>query len=92
MSAGGDAKLRCSWIAKHSLSIPSQKLGESRLGVTVDDRGRLVSFKHVLTVPPEAAGQDRKVVWHQQLQLIRLYQVRVALRERSGDRKRNAVD
>jgi len=71
-------------------SKPQQEIDV--LGVAVDDRGQLVSFKHVLTVPREAAGQDPKIVWHQQLRVNPgLYQVRVALRERSSGRTGSAM-
>jgi VWFA-related protein len=71
-------------------SKPQQEIDV--LGVAVDDRGLVASFKHVLTVPREAAGQDRKVIWHQQLRVKPgLYQVRVALRERSTGRTGSAM-
>ena len=61
-------------------------------GVAVDDRGQLVSFKQVVTVPVEASGSERKVTWHQQLAVKPgLYQVRVALRERSSGRTGSAM-
>lgn len=61
-------------------------------GAAVDDRGQLVSFKQVVTVPVEAAASERRVTWHQQL-LVKpgLYQVRVALRERSTGRTGSAM-
>lgn len=87
---------------KLSMQIDREALdldGESKtqrevdvMGVAVDDRGQVASFKHVLTVPREAAGQDRMIVWHQQLRVNPgLYQVRVALRERSSGRAGSAM-
>jgi VWFA-related protein len=62
------------------------------LGVAVDDRGQVASFKHLLTVPGAGSGLERVVTWHQQL-LVKpgLYQVRVALRERSSGRTGSAM-
>jgi VWFA-related protein len=61
------------------------------MGVAVDDRGQVASFKHLLTAPRAAAGQDR-IIWHQQLLVPPgLYQVRVALRERSSGRTGSAM-
>jgi VWFA-related protein len=37
------------------------------MGVAVDDRGQVASFKHRLTVPKESLGRERMVTWHQQL-------------------------
>lgn len=61
-------------------------------GVAVDDRGQLVSFKQVLSVPGENSGPEQAVTWHQQL-LVKpgLYQVRVAVRERSSGRTGSAM-
>ncbi|MDX6694153.1 MAG: hypothetical protein QOF02_1756 [Blastocatellia bacterium] len=58
------------------------------LGVAIDDRGAIASFKQKLTIErkAQAAGQ-RFVVWNQQLTLAPgLYQIRVAVRERASGR------
>jgi hypothetical protein len=60
-------------------------------GVALDDRGQFASFKQLLTVPPDSVARDQAIVWSQQLQLKPgLYQVRVAVRERSTGRTGNA--
>jgi hypothetical protein len=59
------------------------------LGVALDDRGRLATFKQVLAVPRDALEKsgERFVQWSQQLQLPPgLYQVRVAARDRRSGR------
>jgi VWFA-related protein len=59
------------------------------LGAAIDDRGVIVTFKQVLTVTadPSTQNQRQPVVWNQQLKLPPgLYQVRVAVRERSSGR------
>jgi hypothetical protein len=61
-------------------------------GVAVDDRGLVVSFKQVVTVPGEDAAREPTVVWNQQLSIKPgLYQVRVAVRERSSGRTGSAL-
>ena len=61
------------------------------VGVALDDRGQFASFKQLLTVPRESAGEKLAVVWSQQLQLKPgLYQVRVAIKERSTGRTGSA--
>jgi VWFA-related protein len=63
------------------------------IGVAVDDRGQFSSFKQVLTVVPDPGSQQRAVTWNQQLQLKPgLYQVRVAVRERSSGRMGSAME
>jgi VWFA-related protein len=63
------------------------------LGIAVDDRGQFSSFKQVLTVVPDPGSQPRAVTWNQQLQLKPgLYQVRVAVRERSSGRMGSAME
>lgn len=55
------------------------------IGAAVDDRGIIVTFKQVLTITPDPAGQNQTVVWNQQLKLQPgLYQVRVAVRDRES--------
>lgn len=63
------------------------------IGVAIDDRGIIVTFKQLLTVVPDPAIQNRAqpIVWNQQLKLRPgLYQVRVAVRERSSGRTGSA--
>jgi VWFA-related protein len=65
----------------------SQKSELDVVGAAVDDRGIIVTFKQVLTVTldPTAKNQSQPVVWNQQLLVPPgLYQVRVAVRERSS--------
>jgi VWFA-related protein len=60
------------------------------LGVALDDRGSISSFKQTLTVEPARASR-RFVVWNHQLPLAPgLYQVRVAVRERQSGRTGSA--
>lgn len=64
------------------------------IGAAVDDRGVIATFKQVLTVTNGAEGQDRSapVVWNQQLTVpAGLYQVRVAVRERTTGRIGSAI-
>lgn len=63
-------------------------------GAAIDDRGRIGSFKQLLTITPEVAAGDnsQNVVWHQRLHLKPgLYQVRVALRDRATGRTGSAM-
>jgi VWFA-related protein len=64
------------------------------LGVALDDRGSISSFKQKLTITRESlstVGRDY-VVWNQQLPLPPgLYQVRVAVRERASGRTGSAM-
>ena len=63
------------------------------VGVALDDRGQFASFKQLLSVPQESAAEELAVVWSQQLQLKPgLYQVRVAVRERSSGRTGSATE
>jgi VWFA-related protein len=63
------------------------------LGVAIDDRGPLSSFKQRLAIEPDSMSSDaRPVIWNQQLLLVPgLYQVRVAVRERSSGRTGSAM-
>ncbi|MEA2203449.1 MAG: hypothetical protein QOE77_225 [Blastocatellia bacterium] len=71
----------------------SKKAEVDVIGVAVDDRGQFSSFKQVLTVVPDPGSQQRAVTWNQQLQLKPgLYQVRVAVRERSSGRMGSAME
>ncbi len=71
-----------------SVDTPQQKSEVDVLGAAIDDRGLIHSFKQVLTVTPRPAGQFLlPVIWNQQLNVgPGLYQVRVAVRERSTGR------
>ena len=82
-------------IDRQALSVdPDANTRQAELdvaGVAVDDRGLLASFKQVVKVPEES-GRERMVTWHQQLAVKPgLYQVRVALRERSSGRTGSAM-
>lgn len=63
------------------------------LGVAIDDRGSLSSFKQRLAIEPDSiASGARPVIWNQQLALAPgLYQVRVAVRERDSGRTGSAM-
>lgn len=64
------------------------------IGAAIDDRGLIYSFKQVLTVTPPPAEQARlPVIWNQHLNVRPgLYQVRVAVRERSSGRAGSAME
>jgi len=69
-----------------------QKTEVDVVGVAVDDRGQIASFKQVLTVPDGSSQPEKTVVWNQQLNVKPgLYQVRVAVRERSSGRTGSAM-
>jgi VWFA-related protein len=60
------------------------------LGVALDDRGSISSFKQTLTVEPYSAAR-KLVAWNHQMPLAPgLYQVRVAVRERLTGRTGSA--
>ena len=71
----------------------AQKTEVDVLGVAIDDRGALSSFKQKLTIDAEANPSGNKsVVWNQQLPLAPgLYQIRVAVRERRTGRTGTAM-
>jgi VWFA-related protein len=79
-------------IEREALDVTTGEAQKSEidvLGAAIDDRGVIVTFKQVLTVTPDPSSQNRQqpVVWNQQLKLPPgLYQVRVAVRERSSGR------
>ena len=65
------------------------------VGAAIDDRGQIYSFKQVLTVTPQTMAESTPipVVWNQQLKVQPgLYQVRVAVRERSTNRTGSAME
>ena len=54
------------------------------MGAAVDDRGVISTFKQVLTITPQTLANHEPVIWHQELTVPSgLYQVRVAIRERT---------
>jgi hypothetical protein len=62
------------------------------LGVALDDRGSISSFKQKLTIDADANSRNHSIVWNQQLPLAPgLYQVRVAVRERKSGRAGSAM-
>jgi VWFA-related protein len=64
------------------------------LGVALDDRGAIHSFKQTVTIGADASAQSgRKVItWNQPLTVAPgLYQVRVAVRERASGRTGSAM-
>jgi len=64
------------------------------LGIAVDDRGRFSSFSQRLDIPRAVvlAKDDRAIKWNQALPLPpRLYQVRVAVRDRQTSRTGSAM-
>jgi VWFA-related protein len=72
--------------------VKNQKAEIDVFGAAVDDRGQVVSFKQVLSVPDENAVHEQMIVWNQQLNVKPgLYQVRVAVRERSSGRTGSAL-
>jgi hypothetical protein len=81
-------------LERSSLDLASAAGSKSEVdvvGAAVDDRGVIVTFKQVLTVASDLAAQNQPVVWHQQLRVPPgLYQVRVAVRERSSGRTGSA--
>lgn len=64
------------------------------IGAAIDDRGQIYTFKQVLTVTPQPANQSPlPVIWSEQLRVQPgLYQVRVAVRERSSGRTGSAME
>jgi VWFA-related protein len=79
-------------IEREALDVATGEARKSEidvLGAAIDDRGVIVTFKQMLTVTPDPSSQNQRqpVVWNQQLKLPPgLYQVRVAVRERSTGR------
>ncbi|MEA2203450.1 MAG: hypothetical protein QOE77_226 [Blastocatellia bacterium] len=77
-------------IDRAALDLSATGMQKSELdvvGAAIDDRGTIVTFKQLLTVnfDPAAEKQSPNVVWNQQLRIPPgLYQVRVAVRERSS--------
>ncbi|HWT03541.1 MAG TPA: VWA domain-containing protein [Pyrinomonadaceae bacterium] len=64
------------------------------LGVALDDRGAIHSFKQTVTISPDAGerGGSKVITWNQPLAVAPgLYQVRVAVRERASGRTGSAM-
>lgn len=81
-------------IDRESLSLePDVKKSElDVIGIAVDDRGQVASFKQVLGVPAQTSESDQRVTWNQQLSVKPgLYQVRVAVGERGTGRAGSAI-
>ncbi len=81
-------------IDRESLRLePDVKKAElDVIGVAVDDRGQVASFKQVLSVPAQISEFDQRVTWNQQLSVKPgLYQVRVAVGERGSGRAGSAI-
>jgi VWFA-related protein len=75
-------------------AVENEKAEIDVLGVALDDRGSISSFKQKLNVPAESFSRkgQRAIVWHQQLPLPPgLYQVRVVARERQSGRTGSAM-
>jgi VWFA-related protein len=61
------------------------------LGLAIDERGQFASMKQLVTVEPKPEPQNQAVVWHQQFTVKPgIYQVRIAVRERSTGRMGSA--
>ena len=61
------------------------------LGLAIDERGQFASVKQLVTVEPTPELQSRAVTWHQQFKVKPgIYQVRIAVRERSTGRMGSA--
>jgi VWFA-related protein len=81
-------------IPRDAVSSEGEKSELDVIGAAIDDRGLIYSFKHVLTVVPQPAGQtpETHVIWNQQLMVQPgLYQVRVAVRDRLTGRNGSAM-
>ena len=84
-------------LARAAFDFGAQGEGRKALvdvaGAAIDDRGRIGSFKQLLTITPDAAGdRSQPFIWHQRLRLKPgLYQVRVALRDRATGRTGSAI-
>jgi len=72
----------------------AQKSEVDVIGAAIDDRGLIYSFKQVLTVTPRPAGEPPlPVIWNQHLNVRPgLYQLRVAVRERSSGRTGSTME
>ena len=76
-------------------SISGLKSEVDVIGAAIDDRGLIYTFKQVITVTPQVSPAPAQVpvVWNQQLTVRPgLYQVRVAVRERTSGRTGSAME
>jgi len=85
-------------IPREAFSLDSSANPKSEvdvIGAAIDDRGLIYTFKQVLTVTSQTTLQSTQVpvVWNQHLKVQPgLYQVRVAVRERSTNRSGSAME
>ncbi len=82
-------------ISRELIDFTAQPRSEvDVIGAAIDDRGLIYSFKQLLTITPQPAGEEIvPVVWHQRLDVRPgLYQVRVAVRERATGRTGSAME
>jgi hypothetical protein len=77
---------------KDDASTETKKAEVDVLGVAMNDRGSIHTFKQKLSVPTASVKGQQAVVWNQQLPLTPgLYQVRVAVRDRQTGRTGSAM-
>ena len=73
-------------------AVAKQKTDLDVIGAAIDDRGLIYTFKQVLTVTAAPESPATPVIWNQQLTVKPgLYQVRVAVRERTSGRTGSAM-
>jgi VWFA-related protein len=73
-------------------AVAGQKSDVDVIGAAIDDRGLIYTFKQVLTVTSAPEAPATPVIWNQQLTVKPgLYQVRVAVRERTTGRTGSAM-
>jgi VWFA-related protein len=91
-SANTTAVLRVSMsIDRGALSLPNDNRDAKSeldvLGLAIDERGQFASVKQLVTVEQKPESQNQPVTWHQQFNVKPgIYQVRIAVRERSTGR------
>lgn len=76
-------------LLRDAVNNGAQKAELDVIGVALDDRGSVYSFKQKLTIPASAIyeAEGRPFIWNQQLAVAPgLYQVRVAARDRASGR------
>jgi hypothetical protein len=77
---------------KFDPAVAKQKSDVDVIGAAIDDRGLIYTFKQVLTVMSAPEAPAPPVIWNQQLTVRPgLYQVRVAVRERTTGRTGSAM-
>jgi VWFA-related protein len=73
-------------------AVAKQKTDVDVIGAAINDRGLIYTFKQVLTVTAAPESPATPVIWNQQLTVRPgLYQVRVAVRERTTGRTGSAM-